>query len=75
MAVAAIVGAGDVRELAHLPRRERAVGNSDPQHIGVELKVDAVHQPQRLELVFAQRPIKPPLDLVAELADALGDET
>jgi hypothetical protein len=39
-------------ELAHLPAVERAIGDGDAQHVGVKLQVDAVHQPQRLELVL-----------------------
>ena len=29
---------------------ERTVGDGDAQHIGVQLQVDAVHQPERTEL-------------------------
>ena len=55
MAVAAVILLGDLGELAHLPRRQRAIGNGDAQHIGVELQIEAVHQPQRPELVLGQR--------------------
>jgi hypothetical protein len=54
MAVAAVVGARDVREHAHLPRRQRAVGNGDAQHVGVQLQVEPVHQPERPELVLVE---------------------
>ena len=50
MAVAAVVVARDVRQLAQLLRVQRAVGDGDAQHVGVQLQVDAVHQPQRPEL-------------------------
>ena len=50
MAVALVVVAGDVAEHAQLLRVQRAVGDRDAQHVGVELQVDAVHQPQRPEL-------------------------
>ena len=74
MAVAAIVAARDMRQRAHLLRRQRAVGNGDAQHIGVELQIDAVHQPQRLELVFGQFAGQPARHLIAEFRDPLGDQ-
>ena len=74
MAVALVVAARDVRQLAHLPRRQRAVGNGDAQHVGVELQIEAVHQPQRLELVLGQLAGEAAVHLVAELRDALVDE-
>ena len=66
VAVAAVVDAGDVGELAHLPRGQRAVGHGDAQHVGVQLQVEAVHQAQRAELVFRQ------LALDAALAPGRG---
>ena len=72
--VAAVVDPGDVGELAQLPRGERAVGDGDAQHVGVELQVDAVHQPQRLELVLGELARQPAADLVAELGHALAHE-
>ncbi len=74
MAVVAVVAARDMRQRAHLLRRHGAVGNGDPQHIGVELQIDAIHQPQRLELVLGQFPGEPARDLIAELGNALGDQ-
>ena len=74
MAVAAIVAARDMRQHAQLRRRQRAVGNGDAQHVGVQLQIDAVHQPQRLEFVFGQFARQAPRDLVAEFGDALGDQ-
>ena len=53
MAEAAIVAPRDMGEHAQLPRRQRAVGDGDAQHIGVKLQIEPVHQPQRLELVLA----------------------
>ena len=44
MAVAPVPSLGDHRELAHLPRRQRAIGNGDAQHIGMKLQIEAVHQ-------------------------------
>ena len=74
MAVAAVVGARDVGEHAQLARRQRAVGNGDAQHVGVELQIEAVHQPQRLELVLGQLPGEAAAHLVAVLRDALVEE-
>jgi hypothetical protein len=58
----------------HLAGVQRAIGDGDPQHIGVELQVEAVHQPQGLELGLVQRAGQAALDLVAELRHPLGDE-
>ncbi len=74
VAVAAVVRARDMRQRAQLRRRQRAVGNGDAQHVGVKLEVDAVHQPQRLELVLGQFAGQAPRHLVAEFSDALGDQ-
>ena len=74
MAVIAVVAPRHVRERAHLVGGERAVGDGDPQHIGVQLQIDAVHQSQRLEFLFRQLPGQATSDLVAEFADALVDE-
>ena len=74
MAVAAIVAARDMRQHAQLRRRQRAVRDGDPQHVGVQLQIDAVHQPQRLELVLGQFAGQPARHLVAEFRDALGDQ-
>ena len=68
MAVALVVFARDVAEHAQLPRVQRAVGDGDAQHVGVKLQVDAVHQPERTELVLGDFAGQPPVDLVAELA-------
>ena len=55
-------------------RRQRAVRDGDPQHVGVELQIDAVHQPQRLELLLGQFARKAARDLIAEFRNALGDQ-
>src|SRR3546814_17332817 len=70
----AVVADRDRREPAQLARRQRAVGDGDPQHVGVQLQVHAVGQAQRLELVFGQLAVDPAGDLRAELRDALGHE-
>ena len=46
MPVAAVVFARDMRQFPQLVRRQRAIWDGDPQHIGVKLQIDAVHQPQ-----------------------------
>ena len=74
MAVAAVVAPGDPGQAAQLGRAQRAIGDGDPQHIGMELKVEAVHQPQGLELVLADLAGDAPGDLLAELIHALGDQ-
>ena len=74
MAVAAVVAPGDVGELAKLRRIERAVGNGDPQHIGVELQVEPIHQPKGLELLLADLAREPARHLLPELLDPLLDQ-
>ncbi len=74
MAVAAVVLARDMRQHAQLRRRQRAVGDGDAQHIGVQLQIDAVHQPQRLEFFLGQFARQPARHLIAEFRDALGDQ-
>ena len=70
VAVALVPALGDHRQLAHLVRVQRAVGDRDAQHVGVQLQVEPVHQPQRLELVLGQGAVDPALHLAAELGDA-----
>ena len=70
VAVAAIVLLRDRRQHPHLTAVERAIGNRHAQHVGVQLQVEAVHQPQRLELVFAQLACQPAFALVAKLGHA-----
>ncbi len=74
MPVAAVVAARDVGQHAHLLRAQRAVGDGDAQHVGVELQVHAVHQAVQLELVLGQLARQAPPGLVAELRDTLGHE-
>ena len=71
MAIALVELARDVGELVQLARRQRAIGNGHAQHVGVELQVDAVHEPQRLELVFGHLARKAACHLAGELQDAL----
>ena len=74
MAVTTIVAARHMRQHAHLLGRQRAVGDRDPQHVGVQLQIDAVHQAQDLEFVLGQRAGEPAAHLVAEFGDALVDQ-
>ncbi len=72
VAVPLVVGAGDVAELAQLPRGQRAIGDGDPQHVGVQLQIQAVHQPDAFELVLGELAGEPARALLAELRDAVG---
>jgi len=54
VAIALVVDPGDTGQHAHLIGRQDAVGDGDPQHIGVELQVEPVHQAQRLEFVLGE---------------------
>jgi hypothetical protein len=63
-----------VRQHAHLLGRQRAVRDRDPQHVGMQLQIDAVHQAQDLELVLGQLAGEPAAHLVAEFIDALVDQ-
>ena len=75
VAVALVVAARDIGEGAHLPRREGAVGNRDPQHVGVELEIEPIHQAQGLEFLLAQLTTQSPGDLAAELGDPLAHQS
>ena len=74
MAVVAVVAARNMRQHAQLVGGERAVGDSDPQHIGVQLQIDPIHEPQRLEFLFRQFAGQAAIDLVAELVHPLGHQ-
>ena len=74
MAVAAVVFARDMSEHAQLLRRQSAVGNGDAKHVGVQLQIDPVHQPQRLELFLGQFSGKPTRHLIAEFGDPFADQ-
>ena len=74
MAVAPVIAPRHVGELAHLVGGKGAVRNGDPQHVGMQLQIDAVHQPQRLELILIELAREPARDLTAELSDALRQQ-
>jgi hypothetical protein len=71
MAIAAVPGAGDMRQRTQLARRQLPVGNRHPQHRCVALDVEAVAQPQRAEIVFRQLAGKETLGLFPELGHPL----
>ena len=69
-----VIGARDMGQLAHLPGRQRAIGNGDPQHVSMQLQVKAFHQAQGLELVFGQFARQAARHLAGELIDPLADK-
>ena len=74
MAVAAVVAARDMGQPPQLLRRQRAVGNGDAEHVGVQLQIDAVLQPQHLEFVLGEFAGETALHLVAEFRHAFVDQ-
>ena len=76
MAVAAVVAPADMRQAcAAASEDKRAVGDCDPQHVGVQLKIEAVHQPQRLELLLGQFAGQAAADLIAQFGDAFRHQS
>ena len=69
---APVIIARDLGEAPELHRRELAIRNRDAQHVGVQLQVYAVLQPQRLELVLQQFAGQTPSHLPAKLRNALA---
>ncbi len=69
VAIPAVVGARDVRELVQLRGGQQPVGDRDAQHRRVPLDVQAVPEPQRPELVLRQLARQEAAGLIAELAD------
>ena len=55
VAVALVPALGDHRQLPQLQRVQRAVRDGDAQHVGVQLQVEPVAQPERQELLLGQR--------------------
>ncbi len=62
------------RKRVHLGRIQRAIGNSNTQHVGMQLQVETVHQAQGFEFILGQRSIDAALDLGAELGVTLFQE-
>ena len=71
---AAIVAPRDMRQRPQLLRRKRAVGDCHAEHVGVQLQVDAVLQPQHLEFVLGEFAGQPAFHLIAEFLDAFVDD-
>ncbi len=69
MRIVAIIFARDMRQHPQLPRIQRAIGDRHPQHIGVQLQIETIFQPQRPEMLLVQRAGQPPLHLVAKLGN------
>ena len=63
-----------MRQNPHLAGIQRAVGNSDAQHVGVKLQIDPVHQAQGLELLLGERTGEARADLLAKLRHAFGNQ-
>ena len=57
-------------ELAHLGGVERAIRDGNPQHIGVQLQVEPIHQAERAERLLREVAFQPAAGLVAEFGDA-----
>jgi hypothetical protein len=74
VAVALVVGPGDPGQATRLGGVQRAIRDGHPQHVGVQLQIEAVHQPQRLELVLGQLAGQAALHLAPELVGAVGQE-
>ena len=63
-----------MRQLPHLVRVQRAIGDRHAQHIGVQLQIKPVHQAKRLEFLFRQGPVKAAFNLACELRHAGTDK-
>ncbi|MEY9499920.1 hypothetical protein ABIF33_008940 [Bradyrhizobium elkanii] len=61
-------------EPAQLLRRQRAVGDRDAEHVGVQLQVHAVLQAQDLEFVLGELAGKAAFHLVAKFRNTLVDQ-
>ena len=61
---------GDWQSLATKCAVERAIGDRDAQHVGVQLQVDPIHQAQRLEFVLRQGAVDAAFHLSAKLSVA-----
>ena len=75
MSVSLVPSLGDVCQLPELPAVQGPVWNCDPQHVGVQLQVQAIHEAKRLEFVLGQGAVDPPPDLVAKPVDPVTDKS
>ena len=67
MAVAPIPTVSDVCQHAHLITRERSVGNRDPQHVGMKLQINPIHESERFELILCQGTRQTTIQLLSKL--------
>jgi hypothetical protein len=70
--IAFVVVSGDSGKPAKLVRAHHAVRNTDPEHGGETLNVQAVLQAKGKKLVFCQLSGQRPFGLVTELGNPLG---
>ena len=73
MAIIAVIFARDMRQHPHLTAVQCAIGNGHAQHIGVQLQIQAIHQPQRLKLVLGHFARQAALHLIAKIGNARID--
>ncbi|MNH34896.1 hypothetical protein D3C79_955300 [compost metagenome] len=71
VAVALVIGAGHIGQLAQLHCAQGAIGDGHAQHVAVQLQVQAVHQPVHLERLFVQLAAQAAGNLLLELAGAV----
>ena len=74
MAIALVIGPRDPGQTADLGHIQGAIGDTDPQHIGVQLQIKTVHQAQGLELIFAQLACQAAANLMPKLVRAVGQK-
>src|SRR6266403_5453638 len=74
VAVTAVIAPRDMRERTQLLRRQGSVGDRHAEHIGVQLQIDAVLQPQHLEFVLGELAGQPSLHLIAKFRDTFVDD-
>ncbi len=67
MSVSLVITTRDIAKLAQLLRAQRSIGNSNAQHVGMQLKVNTVHQAQWAKLVFGNIARKTTFYLFTEL--------
>ena len=75
VAVSPVISACDLAQFPHLRRRQQTVRNGDPQHVRMQLQIKAVHQAERLKLVFGHLAGQTTAHLASELIDAVLDKS
>ena len=74
MAITPVVATRDMSQHPQLLRIQRAIGNGDPEHVGVQLQVDTIHQAQRAKRIFCDLARQAAGYLIAELLHAGRNE-